>query len=173
MFIDADEYGHSLAEIMAWRREDGRTGPFEAAFYAFVVVGESKDHCLELFESPLFRCLALLLPASAYARRGLEHPLGADRYGLVDFVPTSLDDEAARTVLARVPPEMVAEAILHGSPDDIFSELGLMAAAGCAHAVLANVSFLTDPALARPSYEALDDLAGRAGALGPAEQPDP
>jgi phthiodiolone/phenolphthiodiolone dimycocerosates ketoreductase len=168
MFIDAAEYGQSLAEIAAWRDEDGREGPFEAGFYAFVVVGDSKEQCLELFESPVFRCLALLLPAAAYARRGLEHPLGAGRYGLVDFVPTSLDDEEAHEVLARVPPEMVAEAVLHGSPDDIFSELGSLATAGCAHAVLANVSFLTDPALARPSYEALDDIARRAGLLGPA-----
>jgi phthiodiolone/phenolphthiodiolone dimycocerosates ketoreductase len=121
----------------------------------------------------VFRCLALLLPAAAYTRRGLEHPLGAGRYGLVDFVPTALDAEEAHEVLARVPPEMVAEAVLHGSPDDIFSELGSLAAAGCDHAVLANVSFLTDPALARPSYEALDDVARRADQLGgPEAGPD-
>jgi len=42
----------------------------------------------------------------------------------------------------------------------------VLAAAGCAHAVLANVSFLTDPGLARPSYEALDDIVRRTAALG-------
>lgn len=158
MFVDPDEYASSLADIQGRRAATGRSGPFDAALYAFVAIGESREHCRAMFESPVFRCLGLLLPASAYARHGLEHPLGSGRYGLLDFVPSSWDESAAVELLAGVPPEIVGEAIIHGSADDVAADLRRYADAGCDQAILANVSFLTDPALVRPSYAAFDRL---------------
>jgi phthiodiolone/phenolphthiodiolone dimycocerosates ketoreductase len=165
MFLDAAEYASSLADIRRRRQVAGRTGPFEAALYAFVAIAESRERCLAMFDSPVFKCLGLLLPASSYAAHGLEHPLGGDRYGLLDFVPTSWDGPAAAELLAGVPPEIVGEAILHGSPDDIAVDLAAYADAGCDQAILANVSFLTDPGLVRPSSTALDTLVTTAAAL--------
>lgn len=161
MFTTPTEYEQSLAAIHHSRSQHGRIGPFEAGLYTFVVVAESKDKCFEMFDSPVFRCLGLLLPTSAYERRGLEHPLGAGRYGLVDFVPSGISRHEALKLLERVPPEMVAESVLFGSYDDIVKGLSAYAAVGCQEAVLANVSFVTDPDLAGPSFRALDDVARR------------
>lgn len=158
MFIGPKEFEDSRREILSLRNLHGRSGRFETAIYSFVAIGDSKDHCRRLFESPLYRCLGLLLPASSYESHGLEHPLGAGRYGLIDFIPSNWSEADALDVLERVPPEMVGEAVLHGSVDDVRDELMAYASAGCDLAVLGNVSFLTDSSLVRSSYAALDSL---------------
>src|SRR3546814_14833130 len=121
------------------------------------------EDCLAMFEHPIFRCLGLLLPADSYERHGLEHPLGSGRYGLLDFVPARLGEDEALELLAGVPPEVVGEALLHGSPDDIAAQLECYADAGGEHAVLANVSFPPEPGRARPGSAALQRKSGVAG----------
>ena len=173
MFMSPTEYESALADISAERERLRLEEPMEAAYYTFVAVGDSREACLQMFESPVFKCLGLLLPEAAYDARGLEHPLGSGKYGLVDFVPTRLDGPTAKKILDRVPPEVVGEAIMHGSPDDIEEDLRSYARAGCEHVALANVSFLTDVSLARPSYGALNELVAAAARIsasgGPAE----
>src|SRR3546814_12520773 len=124
------------------------------------------EDCLAMFEHPIFRCLGLLLPADSYERHGLEHPLGSGRYGLLDFVPARLGEDEALELLAGVPPEVVGEALLHGSPDDIAAQLECSPAAGCDHAVLATVSFLTEPAQSRPRAAAMDVMTLLTAGLG-------
>jgi phthiodiolone/phenolphthiodiolone dimycocerosates ketoreductase len=159
MFLEPSEYATALADITDRRRTLGRSDrAFDAGLYAFVAIGESREECLRMFESPLYRCLGLLLPEECFHRHGLDHPLGA--YGLVDFVPSLLDEQAALDLVAGVPAELVAEAVLCGSPDEVARSLAAYADAGCDHVVLANVSFLTDPRRARSSAAALDELAG-------------
>src|SRR3546814_349821 len=66
MFLGPDDYASSLTDLLATRAALGRTDPFEAAFYAFVAVGDSFEDFLALFDHPIFRCLGLLLPADRY-----------------------------------------------------------------------------------------------------------
>lgn len=152
--MPTDDYSSRLGRILAARQAAGVERPFEAGLWAYTCIGESKDDCMRLFEHPMYKVIALQLPAHVYERHGVAPPLGEGTYGFNDFIPSRFDREQILAVLDRVPPEIVAEAILHGSPDDIIAELRALEGAGCEHAVLWNVSFLTDAARVGPSFAA-------------------
>jgi phthiodiolone/phenolphthiodiolone dimycocerosates ketoreductase len=149
-----DDYRSRLSSILASRSKAGVDRPFEAGLWAYTCIGESKDDCLKLFESPMYKVIALQLPAHVFERHGVKPPLGEGSYGFNDFIPSRFDLEQVLDVTAGIPPEVVAEAVLHGSVDEIIDELRQFEAAGCQHAVLWNISFLTDAERIGPSFAA-------------------
>jgi phthiodiolone/phenolphthiodiolone dimycocerosates ketoreductase len=156
--MSAPDYASSLGRILAAREAAKVDRPFEAGLWAYTCVGESKEDCLKLFEQPMYKVIALQLPAHVYEQHGVEPPLGAGSYGFNDFIPSRFNREEILEVLDRVPPEVVASAILHGSVDDVVGELKELEAAGCEHAVLWNVSFLTDAERVGPSFAAMAEV---------------
>jgi phthiodiolone/phenolphthiodiolone dimycocerosates ketoreductase len=162
MLTTPKAYQAGLAVITAARQSAGRTTPFTPALWSYVCYGDSRADCLELFDSPMFKTLALLLPPREYEAVGLRHPLGAA--GLAHFIPTRLDEQQILELTGRVPVELVARCVLHGTVDDIAADLGALRAAGMEVAVLGNVSFLTDRRRVRPSYAAQQELIRQIGA---------
>jgi phthiodiolone/phenolphthiodiolone dimycocerosates ketoreductase len=170
MLMTPQAYRAGLAVITEARRRAGRNAPFTPALWSYVCYGASRADCLELFDSPMFKTLALLLPPREYEAVGLPHPLGAD--GLRDFIPTRFDEQQILEVTSRVPVELVARCVLHGTVDDIEADLDALHAAGMEVAVLANISFLTDRNRVRSSFAAQRQLARRiASRPSPAEAP--
>lgn len=159
MRLTPDAYRSGLRTISAARRHAARSDPFTPAMWSYVCYGESRDDCLRLFESPMYKTLALLRPPHEFEEFGVPHPLGAA--GLDGFVPTWLDERRTLELTESVPVELVARTILHGSVDDIEADLSALHDAGMQTAVLANVSFLTDRHRVRPSFEAQVELARR------------
>lgn len=159
--MSADDYGQRLGRILGARAAAGVTRPFEAGIWAYTVIGDSRADCLKLFESPMYKVLALQLPAHAFERHGVKPPLGAGSYGLNDFIPSRFSREAILETLADIPPEIVGEAILHGSVDEVESDLRDLERAGCQHAVLWNISFLTDVDRLAPSFTAQAQILQR------------
>lgn len=159
MLMPPDSYRAGLARITAARERAGRTGTFTPALWSYVCYGESREDCLRLFESPLYKTFALLLPAREYEAFGIPHPLGSS--GLGDFVPTWLDEEQTLAITDKVPVELVARCVLHGTVDDIEADLDALHEAGTQVAVLGNVSFLTDRSRVRSSYAAQRELVHR------------
>jgi phthiodiolone/phenolphthiodiolone dimycocerosates ketoreductase len=159
MLLTPDEYSAGLAVITAARQSAGRSAPFTPALWSYVCYGESKADCLELFDSPMFKTLALLLPPKDYEAAGIPHPLGAA--GLNAFIPTRLDEQQILRATAMVPPELVAKCVLHGTVDDIEADLDALHMAGMQVAVLGNVSFLTDKSRVRQSFAAQRELVRR------------
>lgn len=158
VYMPATDYRAKLARIEQVREEAGITRPFEAAVWAYTCIGESKEDCLRLFESPMYKVIALQQPAAVFEEHGVEPPLGAGSYGFDDFIPSRFSREEVLRICERIPPELVGRAILHGSPDDVAAELRELEAAGCQHAVLWNVSFLTDAARLRSSLAAQGEI---------------
>jgi phthiodiolone/phenolphthiodiolone dimycocerosates ketoreductase len=158
MLMPPDQYAKRLGLIDRARRSAGVTRPFEPALWTYVCYGQSREDCLALFDSPMYKSLALLLSADAFAEFGMEHPLAAG--GLRSFVPTWYDTDALLDLVARVPVEAVAKVVLHGSFDDIVGDLLAFGAAGVRTVVLANVSFLTDGNRVGPSFRAQRELLG-------------
>jgi alkanesulfonate monooxygenase SsuD/methylene tetrahydromethanopterin reductase-like flavin-dependent oxidoreductase (luciferase family) len=159
MLMTPQDYCRRLATIAGARAGAGRDGDFTAALWSYVCYGESRDDCLELFESPMYKTFALLLPPSEYEAFGIPHPLGSA--GLSGFVPTWLDEAEILAAAARVPVELVARCVLHGTVDDIAADLDALHHAGMQVAVLGNVSFLTNRSRVRMSYEAQRALVQR------------
>ncbi|MGE3620492.1 MAG: LLM class flavin-dependent oxidoreductase [Acidimicrobiia bacterium] len=156
--MKAQDYEARLAKILEARTKAGVERPFEAGLWAYTCVGESKEDCLRLFEHPMYKVIALQLPAHVYEKHGAPPPLGDGTYGFNDFIPSRFDREQILEVLDKVPVEVVAEAILHGSVDEVVAELKDLEAAGCEHAVLWNVSFLTDAERVGPSFAAMAEV---------------
>ncbi|MFV0317876.1 MAG: LLM class flavin-dependent oxidoreductase [Microthrixaceae bacterium] len=153
-----EDYRSRLGQILQARSDAGVERPFEAGLWAYTCIGESKEDCLKLFEHPMYKVIALQLPAHVYERHGVAPPLGEGTYGFNDFIPSRFDREGILEVLDRVPVEVVAEAILHGSVDEVIAELKELEDAGCQHTVLWNVSFLTDAGRVGPSFEAVAEI---------------
>lgn len=155
-YMTAAEYRDKLARIETARQQAGRLDrPFEPGIWAYTCIGDSKEDCLELFESPMYKAIALQLPASVFEEHGVAPPLGEGSYGFNDFIPSHFDRDRILEVLDGIPPEVVARAILHGSVDDVVEELRALGDAGCEHAVLWNISFLTDAERVGPSFKAV------------------
>jgi phthiodiolone/phenolphthiodiolone dimycocerosates ketoreductase len=157
MLMSPSEYRNKLAAVDASRRAAGRD-PVEAGLWTYVCYGESRADCLRLFESPMYKSLGLLAPQAVFDSLGVPHPLGERASGLGDFVPTWIEADELLALLERVPIEAVARTVLHGSLDDIASDLRALESAGCELAVLGNVSFLSDRDRVAPSFRAQRDL---------------
>jgi phthiodiolone/phenolphthiodiolone dimycocerosates ketoreductase len=169
MLMTPEEYRAGLEVINAARQGAGRSTPFTPAVWSYVCYGESRAACLTMFDSPMFKTLALLLPPQVYEAAGIPHPLGSA--GLGAFIPTRLNEEQILKATAMVPPELVAKCVLHGTVDDIEDDLDALYSAGMQVAVLGNVSFLTDRDRVRPSFAAQRELVSRIASRPSADAP--
>jgi phthiodiolone/phenolphthiodiolone dimycocerosates ketoreductase len=129
-----------------------------AAVWGFTVVHERESEVEHLLEHPLIKAVCLMFEEGSFQRHGVDHPLGRGRNGFRDYIPSRLDRQAALAAVERVPLEVVRDHLFTGTPQQILAELRQLAGAGARHAVLWNITFLADPALAAPSFKQLEEL---------------
>jgi phthiodiolone/phenolphthiodiolone dimycocerosates ketoreductase len=157
--IPEEAYGSALARIRSASVAAGRDqDAVEPGFFAYCLLADTEAEVDRLLEAPLVRAFALILPESTYARHGVEHPLGAGSYGLLDYIPTRFDRDEFLAACDRVPVDVAREAFLAGTPDDVVARARQYAAAGMEHLVLWNISFFGDVQALRPSYALLEDV---------------
>ena len=156
--LTAKDYADKLARILQLRDDAGRTGTFTPGLFMFSVVDEDEAAIDEILSHPIVRVLGLVAPGWMYEDAGAEHPLGADFHGLTDYIPTRFDREAALAAIDRVPEEVLRRFLLCGTPDAIATRLREYEAAGCEHAVVWNVSFLTDLSKVASSFRLMAEL---------------
>jgi len=151
--MPASDYAARLALI---RQAGGdRVVP---ATWAFTVIHEDAARVDELADHPLIKAVCLMFAAESFQRYGRDHPLGPGRDGFQDYIPSRLGRDQALAAIARVPPEVVRDHLLVGTPEHILAELRSLEQAGLRHAVLWNITFLADVALAGPSFRLLEEL---------------
>jgi phthiodiolone/phenolphthiodiolone dimycocerosates ketoreductase len=92
----------------------------EYALALDVVLADSRAEAVALLSHPVIRATCLLLPPSAFARYGVQHPLG--RSALESLVPT-LDGERMRTAADAVPEGLVRETVVHGDVADVIAAI--------------------------------------------------
>lgn len=156
---DPDEYSRMLALVRAAAAAAGRDeDALTAGLYARVVVAPTRDEALAAIDgSLLLRFIALTRPSEAFEARGAEHPLGAGAFGLTSFLPTSQGREEALRLAAAVPLDVLRDTVIHGTPDDVASALGVFVDRGARHVQLTNMTPLAQPALAAASEALLAD----------------
>ncbi|MEZ0285436.1 MAG: LLM class flavin-dependent oxidoreductase [Thermoleophilia bacterium] len=165
---DPDQYAEMLARVREGATAAGR--PQDAVtpgLYARVVVAETREEAEAAIDgSLLMRFIALTRPAEAFAARGAEHPLGEGAFGLTSFMPTAYGRAEALRLAEAVPPEVVRDAVIHGTPDEVAGAVGAFVERGARHVQLTNMTPLAAPALAAASEALLADtvVALRAGA---------
>lgn len=109
-----------------------------------MIFGDSRDAVLGVLEDvPIVKLIAYYLPASIWARYGLEHPGGPQSRGQVDLIPHELDPATLRETAKRIPVELVEELAWFGNATEIAARLSSYAEAGARHVVLGDVTGTT------------------------------
>jgi len=134
---DPARYEISLADVRAHAGRAGRDpDDILPAVELAVVFGESGSAAREALKDPGVRLLGLLAPAAEWVRFGGSHPLGEEYRGFVDFDPFALDDDFLRDALESVPPELIEEIVLWGTPELVAARIRSLGDAGLRHAVV-------------------------------------
>jgi len=167
---DPDQYAGMLARVREGAAAAGR--PEDAVtpgLYARVVVAETREEAEAAIDgSLLMRFIALTRPAEAFAERGAEHPLGDRAFGLTSFMPTAYGRAEALRLAEAVPPAVVRDAVIHGTPDEVARAVGAFVERGARHVQLTNMTPLAAPELAASSEVLLADAVAALRAESPA-----
>lgn len=130
-------YAESLAAIKNAARSAGRDpNAIVPAAQNLVVLGRTEREARKYLDTKIMRFMTLLAPAAFWRRNGLEHPLGSDFRGLVDFVPSDFPTSQIVAAMNAVPTDIVAENVMWGTPDNVREQLENYVDAGLRHIVL-------------------------------------
>jgi phthiodiolone/phenolphthiodiolone dimycocerosates ketoreductase len=136
-----DRYAESLSRIRNEAKSSGRDGrAIVPAMQLLAVVGRTEREARRYLDSRIMRFLALLAPAALWKENDLDHPLGPDFRGLIDFIPSEHPVAQLEAALARVPVDIVAENVLWGTPAVIRERLERFIDVGLRHIVLGPAS---------------------------------
>ena len=136
-----EDYRSKLAQIHAAAKDAGRDPEaITPALFAYIGVAPTERKVVALLNSRLLRYFALLLPADRWREVGMEHPFGAQCRGAVDIVPETYDRATLENAIAAVPPEVIRNGFLIGTPDQVIARLQQFGDAGLRHVVLAPLS---------------------------------
>ncbi len=136
-----DKYAASLARIRDAAKQAGRDGRrIVPGSQMIFVVGRTEREARKYLGDRFVRFLTLLAPASLWSQNGVDHPLGDDFGGLVDFIPSEHPPASIEAALAKVPVDIVAENVLWGTPDRVREQLETYVDAGVRHIVLTPAS---------------------------------
>ena len=94
------------------------------------------------------KSFALTVPAEVWARHGPSHPMGDDFTGLQDLIPQTLDEQTVLSYTSDVPPSLLKESLLTGTPAEVIDQAAEFRDHGLRYAVMADVSAI-QPSLRR------------------------
>jgi phthiodiolone/phenolphthiodiolone dimycocerosates ketoreductase len=113
-----------------------------AAAACLVVTGASRGAVDEALNSPILKALSLTASDEVFARHGARHPLGEGFSGSQDLVPHAFDEQTALSHAAQVPPSVVREVFLSGTPDEVIDQAAQWRDHGARYVVVADASSL-------------------------------
>ncbi|MGY4650199.1 LLM class flavin-dependent oxidoreductase [Mycobacterium sp. URHB0021] len=149
MTLRPRDYAAGLQKIRAAASDVGRDPmALTAAGLFFVVTGRSRDEVDEALSMPAMKSIALNAPAELWARHGGTHPLGDEFTGAQDIVPHAFDEQTVLSLTADVPPSLLKQMLLTGTPGEVIEQVAEWRDQGLRYAVLGNLSSL-QPSLCR------------------------
>ncbi|MFD6063755.1 LLM class flavin-dependent oxidoreductase [Rhodococcus wratislaviensis] len=135
------QYSQKLAVIRSAAEGAGRDPlAITPAVLFFVLTASSSAQVDEMVGSTTARAFALSASAEVWARHGVEHPMGPAFSGIQDLLPQTIDEHTALSYVERVPPSLVRETCLAGTPSEILDQLSEWRDHGVRYAVIANIS---------------------------------
>lgn len=118
------DYARALEAVRAAASDAGRD-PMSIipAVNRAVVTGRKRDDVDEALDSVIMKSSALSAPSDAWARHGVEHPLGGDFSGVQDLLPQTIDKQTALSYTATVPASLMKELTFNGTPDEVIDQV--------------------------------------------------
>ena len=111
-----------------------------AAVFLSVVTGRSRDEVDEALGSVGVRAWLLNASDELFGRYGAQHPLGAGFSGAQDFVPHDMDEQTAVQLTETIPPAMLVDTMLNGTPTEVIDQAAEWRDRGVRHMVLGLLS---------------------------------
>ena len=112
------------------------------AMNLFVVTGRTRDDVDEALDGEVLRAFGLNASDEVFVRHGAQHPLGAGFAGAQDLLPHGIDEQTALSHAAAVPPAVLREFFLNGTPDEVIEQAAQWRDCGVRYTVLINASIL-------------------------------
>jgi phthiodiolone/phenolphthiodiolone dimycocerosates ketoreductase len=118
------DYARALETVRAAASNAGRD-PMSIlpAVQRALVTGRNREDVDEALDSVIMKASALAAPAEAWARHGVQHPMGADFSGVHDLIPQTIDEQTALAYTAKVPASLMKEICFHGTPNDVIDQV--------------------------------------------------
>ena len=143
------DYARELEAVRAAASDAGRDPmAIIPAVVRAVVTGRNRDDVDEALDSVIMKSSALAAPAEAWARHGVQHPLGADFSGVHDLVPQTIDRQTALSYTAKVPASLMREISFNGTPDEVIGQVAEWRDHGLRYPLVVNGSQL-NPSLGK------------------------
>ena len=135
------DYARALEAVRAAASDAGRDPmSITPAVQRAVVTGRNREDVDEALDSVIMKASALAAPAEAWARHGVEHPLGSDFSGVHDLVPQTIDKQTALSYTAKVPASLMKEVTFNGTPDDVVDQVAEWRDHGLRYLITLNAS---------------------------------
>jgi len=125
------DYAQRLEVVRAAASDAGRDplSIIPGVFLA-VVTGRSRDDVDEALDSEIIKFWGLSASDEDFRRHGAQHPLGAGFSGAQDLLPFNMDEQTALSHVAQVPPALLRETTLNGTPEEVIEHSGATAESG-------------------------------------------
>jgi len=137
------DYARALEGVRAAASDAGRDAmSIVPAVNRAVVTGQNRDDVDEALDSVIMKASALAAPAEAWARHGVQHPLGADFSGVQDLVPQMIDKQTALSYAAKVPASLMKELTFNGPPNEVIDQVAQWRDQGLRYLLVINGSVL-------------------------------
>jgi phthiodiolone/phenolphthiodiolone dimycocerosates ketoreductase len=137
------DYAQRLEVVRAAASDAGRD-PMSIipAVWLPVVTGRSRDDVDEADDSEIIKSWGLSASDEDFRRHGAQHPLGAGFSGAQDLMPFNMDEQTALSHVAQVPPALLRETTLNGTPEEVIEQAAQWRDCGVRYMVLINAGTL-------------------------------
>ncbi len=118
------DYARALEAVRAAASDAGRDPRYILpAVQHAVVTARNRDDVDEALDSVFMKASALAAPGEAWARHGVQHPMGADFSGVHDLIPQTIDEQTALAYTAKVKASLMKEICFHGTPSEVLDQV--------------------------------------------------
>jgi phthiodiolone/phenolphthiodiolone dimycocerosates ketoreductase len=133
------DYAQRLEVVRAAASDAGRD-PMSIipAVWLPVVTARSRDDVDEARDSEIIKFWGLSASDEDFRRHGAQHPLGAGFSGAQDLLPFNMDEQTALSHVAQVPPALLRETTLNGTPEEVIEQAAQWRDCGVRYMVLIN-----------------------------------
>jgi phthiodiolone/phenolphthiodiolone dimycocerosates ketoreductase len=137
------DYAQRLEVVRAAASDAGRD-PMSIipAVWMPVVTARSRDDVDEALDSEIIKSWGLSASDEDFRRHGAQHPLGAGFSGAQDLMPFNMDEQTALSYVAQVPPALLRETTLNGTPEEVIEQAAQWRDCGVRYMVLINAGTL-------------------------------
>jgi phthiodiolone/phenolphthiodiolone dimycocerosates ketoreductase len=133
------DYAQRLEVVRAAASDAGRDPmSITPAVWLAVLTGRSRDDVDEAADSEIIKFWGLSASDDDFRRHGAQHPLGAGFSGAQDLMPFNMDEQTALSHVAQVPPALLRETTLTGTPEEVIEQAAQWRDCGVRYMVLIN-----------------------------------